>query len=432
METTEPNYNTTTKQYEISSKEELYWFAKMINGEDGITNPGGRTTNAILINDIEFNKKDEDQTNLGAWKTWGEDYAKNLKEGSNTEPSTGSLTNPSEGWTPIGDGHIVNGKTGELCVYTGEFNGAGHTISGLFCNVYNDSGNAYAGLFGYVGSEGKIENLGIKNSFIRAKGSGSGDGDGGGLIGFCPGTVTSCYSSGCTVVGYGSGSGSGYGGGLIGDCYGTVTSCYSSGCEVVGSGSGYGSGYGGGLIGDCYGGSVTNSYSTNTEIKATGSTEALRGGICGQLYYGTINNCYYLEFDGLKGTGNENDVTGKTVEEFKNETVRDKLNTGAGSEVFKLNPKEDGHRYLLLYWEPEVELKIPVRVKINYDPSNNLESLVSKNFKHEFFRKKTDGSSWEDMLQNIHYFYTVSPVENSIKINPDGSKTQDFIFNYYI
>ncbi|MBP0979436.1 MAG: hypothetical protein J6C55_02180, partial [Oscillospiraceae bacterium] len=30
------------------------------------------------------------------------------------------------------------------------------------------------------------------------------------------------------------------------------------------------------------------------------------------------------------------------------------------------------------------------------------------------------------------YKYTVSPVENSIKINPDGSKTQDFIFSYYI
>ena len=36
------------------------------------------------------------------------------------------------------------------------------------------------------------------------------------------------------------------------------------------------------------------------------------------------------------------------------------------------------------------------------------------------------------MLQNIHYIYDVSPVENSVKINIDGSKTQDFIFNYYI
>ncbi|MBP0979204.1 MAG: hypothetical protein J6C55_00960, partial [Oscillospiraceae bacterium] len=106
-------------------------------------------------------------------------------------------------------------------------------------------------------------------------------------------------------------------------------------------------------------------------------------------------------------------------------------------EVFKQNNrlKSGSHRYLLLYWEKpesEVTLKIPVRVKINYDPSNNLESLVSKNFKHEFFRKKTGGSNWEEMFQNIHYVYTVSPVENSIKINPDGSKTQDFIFNYYI
>ena len=34
--------------------------------------------------------------------------------------------------------------------------------------------------------------------------------------------------------------------------------------------------------------------------------------------------------------------------------------------------------------------------------------------------------------QEKQYIYNVSPVENSIKINTDGSKTQDFIFNYYI
>ena len=120
------------------------------------------------------------------------------------------------------------------------------------------------------------------------------------------------------------------------------------------------------------------------------------GMICGFLR-GYIDNCYYLKSGNLNGTGNKSDgETGNDVKPF-----------GA-------------------------ELKIPVRVKINYDPSNNLESLVSKNFKHEFFRKKTYDDSWEEMLQNIHYFYTVSPVENSIKINPDGSKTQDFIFSYYI
>ncbi|MBP0979394.1 MAG: hypothetical protein J6C55_01965, partial [Oscillospiraceae bacterium] len=555
----------------------LRGFADIVNGyyqydSEGEVNwvAGISGANAILKDNIEFNDSEENQAKLEEWKKWGKTYANNFKNGSNTEPNTSSLTDPSDIWTPIGDNHEI--LEDQYCRYTGTFNGNNKTISGLFCNVENESESAYAGLFGYVGEGGEVKNLGIKNSFIRAEskytwGSGNGggligrcngsvtnsyssectvkvgglgstysSGNGGGLIGRCNGSVTNSYSSGCEVLGCNGGYG--YVGGLIGYCNGSVTSCYSSGCEVLGCNRGFGDvggligcfevsetgsvtnsysndctveGYSdstsgaGGLIGNVGNGSVKNSYSTNTEIKATGAN-SYKGGICGGLGSGaTVNNCYYLK-DGelnkdLLGVGegsSDGAVEAKDIE-FKNATVLARLNESSRTAPFKQDNEVDqdnknrGSGYPILAWSERVAyvtgigvyreyvhpvekyklsekikigkkeysgdwfdssgtkitevktevnaqtvygadkiLKIPVRVKINYDPSNNLESLVSKDFKHEFFRKKTDGSNWEEMFQNIHYVYTVLPVENSIKINTDGSKTQDFIFNYYI
>ncbi|MBP0979456.1 MAG: hypothetical protein J6C55_02280, partial [Oscillospiraceae bacterium] len=178
--------------YNINSRETLEKFRDVVNS-------GLITLNAKLTEDIKFNTSDTDQAKLGAWKTWGEEYANNLEKGSNKDPD--SKAEPNDIWTPIGS---------NITPYMGTFDGNNKTISGIYCNVYNDSGNAYAGLFGYVGSDGKIENLGIKNSFIRAKSSDY-SGSGGGLIGSCSGTVTNSYSSGCEVVGSGDGSGSGGG-----------------------------------------------------------------------------------------------------------------------------------------------------------------------------------------------------------------------------
>ncbi|MBP0979898.1 MAG: hypothetical protein J6C55_04595, partial [Oscillospiraceae bacterium] len=47
---------------------------------------------------------------------------------------------------------------------------------------------------------------------------------------------------------------------------------------------------------------------------------------------------------------------------------------------------------------------------------------------HDFFRKTEDGN-WKPM-ENTDYEFDIKLV--STKIGVDGSKTQDFIFNYYI
>ena len=62
-------------------------------------------------------------------------------------------------WTPIGN--IIDEEAPDSFGYTGTFDGAGHTISGLYIN---DSTANDQGLFGFVGSEGTVQNLSVSGS----------------------------------------------------------------------------------------------------------------------------------------------------------------------------------------------------------------------------------------------------------------------------
>ena len=388
--------------YELSTPGHLYWFADQVN------NQGKTNINAKLTEDIEvINLTDRDA--YGGLQALL-DGTKTIDNLSSDEKTALDALN----WTPIGKD--------DTKPYTGTFDGAGHTISGIYCN---STAQAFAGLFGYIGENGVVKNLGIIDSYIYRKTNGMGSSYLGSLVGACEGKVINCYSSGVSV------------------------GCEGGQFNVLG-----------GLVAVCSG-TIKNCYCTNTEIGFKENKDLRKGVICGlvESTNTSIENCYYLKNDGinsLTGVGGigwignsngdgasfneEEKVEPRSVTEFTDGTVEDELNSERceGYEFEQNKSRDENSReYLKLKKsitpvDSEITLKIPVRVKINYDPSNNLESLVSKNFKHEFFRKKTYDDSWEEMLQNIHYFYTVSPVENSIKINPDGSKTQDFIFSYYI
>jgi hypothetical protein len=71
--------------------------------------------------------------------------------------------------------------------FTGIFDGNGHTISNLTITA---STQDYVGLFGYVGSGGRIRNLGVENVNI------AGSTSVGGLVGWNDGTLTACYATG--------------------------------------------------------------------------------------------------------------------------------------------------------------------------------------------------------------------------------------------
>ena len=202
--------------YQIATAEELRAFAEKVN--DGET-----TANAVLTANIDLN---------------------------------------NQPWYPIGS---------EDHLYTGTFDGRNFKISGL---TIDSSSADYQGLFGHVGSSGKVQNLTVSGTVI-----------------------------GRMKVG-----------GIAGQNLGNVINCAFSG-SVKGSGS-----IVGGVVGHNYiGGSVTNSYNTG---EVSGSDHV--GGVVGQNN-GPVTGCYFLKTDDVNenlsgiGGGSAEGAKSLTADQFKNQ-----------------------------------------------------------------------------------------------------------------
>ena len=189
---------------EIGNRGQLYWFAEQAASVD--TSLNGILTADIVVNENVIGDNGE------------------LNEGSYIE------------WPMIG-----------YDMYKGIFNGNGHTISGL----YLKSSDPHVGMFANIGSEAKIINLNIRDSYISGK----------------------QY----------------YTGGLVGNSAGTIDRCSFDGI-VDGSEMTTGTDARlGGLVGYADDGSITNSYNLGTVKGGQG----IVAGLCGQLdYYATMSNCY--------------------------------------------------------------------------------------------------------------------------------------------
>lgn len=224
--------------YKIGTAEELYWFAGLVNG----TLPGVKkdlSANAILTDDIIVN-------------TGVLDPNKDLVSG-----------NDFIEWIPIGK------SSSDDDAYTGTFDGNGHTISGLY---FNKSNSWYVGLFGCIGAEGKISNVGVSDSYFQS----SNCPYIGGVCGSNSGELQNCSNS-STVIGKENEYRIG---GVCGDNSGTIKSCYNTA-------------------------SVSGQYSV--------------GGVSGSLG-SDVTNCYYLSgtvADGKGGIGGKDDENGKAVEMSK-------------------------------------------------------------------------------------------------------------------
>ena len=120
--------NKDATEFSIGTAAELAGLAKLVN--DG-TNFSGKTIK--LTADIRLN--------------------------NDAVPTSGNQ------WTPIGK--YVSSR--EKKPFSGTFDGQGHTISGLYINLSNRSGNLYQGLFGYC-SGGIVQNLIVTGS-VAVKGS---------------------------------------------------------------------------------------------------------------------------------------------------------------------------------------------------------------------------------------------------------------------
>ena len=256
---TASNYSAFVGYYAISSAEELYGFAELVNG--GTTDANGVLTADIVVNEYVLN---DDGTLSGT---------------------------PTYSWTPIG----TNSKK-----YAGIFDGNGHTISGLyFNNATNDNypdGGRLVGLIGYANGA-TIKNVGVVDSYIKGYGYVGGICGMGGTINnsYNTGTITGseyvggiCGGGGTITNSYNTGKISSISnlGGICG-YYGNITNCYNTGAVS-------GRSYVGGICG--YSGTQTSCYNTGM---VSGSSYV--GGICGKI--GTQTNCYYLTGSCSSGGG---------------------------------------------------------------------------------------------------------------------------------
>ena len=259
--------------YQISSREELYWFAGLVNGTlENVKQDA--SANAILTADIIVNEGVLDAN-------------KDLVSGKDFIP-----------WTPIGN--FYDG-------YTGTFNGKEHTISGLYFNKPNYN----VGLFGWLGAKGKISNVGVLDSYFQFST------EGGGVCGSNYGELQNCSNS-STVIGtessvkIGGVCGMNYGNGTVRDCKNT--------------GSVRGNNYVGGVCGfNETNGIIENSFNEGT-VNGTGDYVVNVGGVCGESR-GTIKSCYNTA--SVSGTGkyvggvcgDNSDVTSTITNCFNEGTV---------------------------------------------------------------------------------------------------------------
>ncbi|MCI7430433.1 MAG: hypothetical protein MSS84_06095 [Bacteroidales bacterium] len=341
---------TKDNPYKISSAEQLYWFAALVNGDASVCTGNvtqNTSVNAVLTDNIVVNEDVLD---------------------ANGSLNSGSFT----AWTPIGNSSTQ---------YSGTFDGRGHTISGLY---FNDSNIDCVGLFG--NNSGTIQNVGVVDSYFNGKnyvggvcgqnqkknkggvtlancyntGTVSGTSYVGGVCGYnfalFEGSVTlaNCYNTG-TV------NGSNQVGGVCGlhnaNYQGavTITNCYNTGTV---SGTSYVGGVCGNNSANQMDGksTITNCYNTSTV-----SGTSYVGGVCGQNYSesggkSTITNCYYYSenYTGNavgKNNATINTVTAKTAEQFASGEVAWLLNSSItnGTQAWYQNlSSESGDAYPVL------------------------------------------------------------------------------------
>jgi len=191
----------------------------------------------------------------------------------------GDFFNAGAGWSPIG--------TDYNNPFTGIFDGNGHTISGLHCNI-NSSTTVYFGLLGY--NKGSILNVGLLNGSISDT-STSSYAYAGGIVGFNDhGTISNCSSKGSVEA---TPSCQASTGGIVGyNNYGIINNCYNSGIVRVAAASYYSSNSNTGGIAGLNNGTISNCYNTGSiSASSSSSYRDYTGGIAG-YNAGTVSNCY--------------------------------------------------------------------------------------------------------------------------------------------
>lgn len=311
----EPAVLKSNNAYEIGNAGQLYWFADKVNKESyKYVN-----VNVVLTADIVVNK------NV-------------LNDGDLTKDVDG-LRN----WTPIQQ-------------YDGTFDGARHTISGIYC--VSDTIEE-AGIFQNTIDNAIVENIGVLDSYYCLKKGYNV----GGIVGFNSGIIRNCYNEGMVSSLYNNDN---YLGGICGmNDGGTITGCYNKGKvanSVWGTRAGGICGRSTNKILNCYNtGSVTGGYMVGG-ICGSNASSTTSGRIENCYNIGTINtiindnddkrniavienekavvnNCYYLEDNYI---AEEDGASGRDADDFASGEIAYRLQVGQDDPVWGQTLADEG------------------------------------------------------------------------------------------
>ena len=275
-------------------------------------------------------------------------FAKNFSSGEDSAVLMDNIDMKDAEWTPIGTADKP---------FSGNFDGNGHTISGL-----NYSGE-YAGLFGYM-NNGTISNIKLADSSF-ANGTASG--------GICAvnngGTIENCAVDNVAVSG-------GTAGGICGQNSGTITDCFFSG-NVSSDGK--------------YGGICGSNSGT---IKSTVSL--YEGAAVGENTNGSITNCLYnIDIAGRQKFG-----SGLETTDLTDPSILKKLGNSWS--------KAANTTTVLFY--PELTVfktdKYSVRVKYRLTLENTDKAPAYKDTLHFVFDVQSapeNSKKWNSIVANLAY-----------------------------
>ena len=258
--------------------------AKWLTGE-------GTAASPILISNAEelkifhdiVNGENNRQQNLAACATLTADIVLNDgtfdEDGNYTPgPSSAALTE----WTFIGCDYKP--------AYSGTFDGAGHTVQGVYCN---DQIKGRAGLFGYV-SGATIKNVKV-TGYIKT------DGFAGGIAAYIRNgtSITGCVNA-ATVIAADSARVSPSAGGIVGcselNQQNQITDCINTGTvKVITLKNDYPSA--GGILGNAINRTLISNCSnfgtvSGSQFENAASTICYVGGIAGRIVSTTVSDCY--------------------------------------------------------------------------------------------------------------------------------------------
>ena len=309
----EPAVLNSNNAYEIGNAGQFYWFADKVNKEFY------GNENAVLTEDIVVNK------NV-------------LNDGELTKDVVG-LRN----WTPI-----------EL--YGGTFDGAQHTISGIYC--VSDT-ITEAGIFQNTTDSATVENIGVLDSYYCLK-------EGcyvGGIVGSNSGIIRNCYNEGMVSslynkVNYLGGICGANGGGTITDCYNTgkvsnavwdtraggicgrntnkILNCYNTGSVTGGYMVG---GICGSNASSTTSGRIENCYNIGTINTIINDNDDKRNIAVIENEKAVVNNCYYLEDNYI---AEEDGAFGRDADDFASGEIAYRLQVGQDDPVWGQTLADEG------------------------------------------------------------------------------------------